>query len=115
MLSSTAVKKGKKKRRSNKEESKEEKRRAAEVEAEAESRAQARVQAEEAAMPKIVCDVCGLKETSRGTDRNCCHKGGSWYGSCGRKADKKAAEGSGAEVHTFREGFRVCHNASRAK
>tara|TARA_B110001452_G_scaffold38850_1_gene29702 strand:+ start:126 stop:1001 length:876 start_codon:yes stop_codon:yes gene_type:complete len=101
------LKKGKKKsrsKRSNKDESKEEKKRAAQLAADAEA-----VEA-----PKVVCAVCGLKETSRGTDRNCCHKGGSWYGACGRKAAGETG-GGGAEVHTFREGFRVCRNASRAE
>lgn len=98
------LKKGKKKnKRSNKEESKEEKKRAAQLAAEVDAEA-----------PKVVCAVCGLKMTSRGTDRNCCHQGGSWYGTCGRKAGGETS--SSAEMHTFREGFRVCRNASsRAK
>ena len=57
------------------------------------------------------CRLCGAMSKGSGgggtdkKDLNCCHRGGSWYGKCGK--------GKGLR-HTFRDGWRAC-NTNRTR
>ena len=59
------------------------------------------------------CRVCGsMSSKGKGggakaaKDLNCCHRGGSWYGLCGK--------GKGLR-HTFRDGWRACNANGTAR